>query len=85
MRQKSCFGAPCPRLSLVFIDKGVQINGEYYKMEVLDMHLLPTAWTFYEDDYFCFHHTQQTAFNSGTAKICLILFPKLSSLSACQI
>jgi hypothetical protein len=79
-------------LAVVFIDRGVKINGEYYKMEVLEKHLLPAARTLYGEERSIFassktelHHTQQTAFNSGATKICQILFPKLSGLPARQM
>jgi hypothetical protein len=55
MRQQSRFGALFSkkgRLTLVFIDRGVNINGEYYKTEVLEKHLLPTARTLYGEGYF---------------------------------
>jgi hypothetical protein len=61
------------RLPLVYIDIGVNINGEYYKTEILEKHLLPAS------SKTKFHHTKQTAFNSGATKICQILFPKLAS------
>jgi hypothetical protein len=63
------------RLTLVFIDRGVNINGEYYKMEVLKEYLLPTARKLYGEEYFFasnkteLHHTQQKAFNSDATKI----------------
>jgi hypothetical protein len=42
------------RLPLVYIDIGVNINGEYYKTEILEKHLLPAARILYEEEYFCF-------------------------------
>jgi hypothetical protein len=42
------------RLPLVFIDRGVKINTEYYKKEVLQRILLPEAQKFYGDKYYCF-------------------------------
>jgi hypothetical protein len=57
------------------------INGEYYKTEVLKKHLMA------REQYFCFQQDSvpsHTA-NSDASKICQILFPKLSGLLARQI
>jgi hypothetical protein len=50
------------RLPLAFIDRGVKINAEYYKKEVLQRILLPEA----RDEYYCF---QQDGAPSHTANI----------------
>jgi hypothetical protein len=58
------------RLPLVFIDTGVKINGEYYKMEVFEKYLLPAVQT-YRKDYFSFQQDgalSYTALNSGATK-----------------
>jgi len=57
------------KLPLLFIDKGVKINGDYYIQHVLQDHLLPEAKKLFDDDYFLFQqdsapahkyqHTQQ--------------------------
>lgn len=54
------------KLPLVFIDKGVKINKEYYLEEVLKKHLLPDAKALFGDDYFCF---QQDSAPAHKAKI----------------
>jgi hypothetical protein len=54
------------RLRLVFIDRGVKINTEYYKTEVLERILLPEAQKLYGDEYYCF---QQDGEPSQTANI----------------
>jgi hypothetical protein len=41
-------------LTLVFIDREVKINGEYYKTEVLEKQLLPAARPLYGEKYFSF-------------------------------
>jgi hypothetical protein len=47
------------RLPLIFIDinRRVKYNGEYYKTEILEKHLLPAARTFFEffKKYECFY------------------------------
>jgi hypothetical protein len=40
-------------LALVFIDRGVKNNAEYYKKEVLLRILLPEAQKLYGDEYYC--------------------------------
>jgi hypothetical protein len=45
------------RLPLIFIDRGVKINGEYYKTEILEKYLLPATRILYGyliEEYFCF-------------------------------
>jgi transposase len=42
------------KLPLVFIDKGVKINANYYKTEVLEKVLLPNMQSMYGDDYYCY-------------------------------
>jgi hypothetical protein len=32
----------------------VNINGEYYKTDVLEKYLLPATWILYGEEYFCF-------------------------------
>jgi hypothetical protein len=54
------------RLPLVFIDREVTVNAEYYKKEVLQRILLPEAQKFYEDECYCF---QQDGAPSHTANI----------------
>jgi hypothetical protein len=54
------------RLPLVFMDRGVKINAEYYKTEVLQRILLPEAKKSYGDEYHCF---QQDGVPSHTANI----------------
>lgn len=50
------WGAICNRgkLPLVFIDKGVKINQNYYIEEVLEKNLKPEAEKLFGDDYYCF-------------------------------
>jgi hypothetical protein len=64
MSQQSWFTVPF--LSLVFIDGGVKINGEHYKIEVLEKNLLPAARLLCGEEYFAsskteLHHIQQKA------------------------
>jgi hypothetical protein len=40
--------------SLVVIDRGVKINAEYYKTEILQRILVPEAQKLYGDEYYCF-------------------------------
>jgi hypothetical protein len=40
-------------LPLVFIDRGVKINAEYYKTEFLERILLPEAQKLYGNEYYC--------------------------------
>jgi hypothetical protein len=54
------------RLPLVFINRGVKINAEYYKKEVLQRILLPEPQKLYGDEYYCF---QQDGAPSHTANI----------------
>jgi hypothetical protein len=76
------------RLSLVLID------GKYYKTEVLEKLLLPTAWTFYGEEYFCFQqdeapsHTVQKWFNENLPDFiskyeCSPSSPDLNTLDFC--
>lgn len=62
------WGAICPRgkLPLLFIERGVKINKEYYIQNVLENHLLPHAMELYGDNYFCF---QQDGAPSHKAKV----------------
>lgn len=61
------WGAISPRgkLPLLFIDRGVKINQEYYIQNVLKGHLLEHARKLYGNDYFCF---QQDSAPSHKAK-----------------
>lgn len=61
------WGAICERgkLPLVFIEKGVKVNQNYYKDEVLKKILLPEAQKLFKNDYFCF---QQDGAPAHTAK-----------------
>jgi uncharacterized membrane protein len=55
------------RVSLVFlIVIGVKINGEYYKREFFENHLLSAARTWYGEDYCC---SQQDGATSHTTNI----------------
>jgi hypothetical protein len=54
------------RLPLLFIDRGVKINAEYYKTEILERIFLPEAQKVYGDEYICF---QQYGAPSHTANI----------------
>lgn len=54
------------KLPLIFIDKGVKINAQYYLNEVLMNVVKPATTTMYGNDYFCF---QQDGAPSHTAKI----------------
>jgi hypothetical protein len=84
MRQQSWLAYPTG----FFNDRGVQINGEYYKTKGLEKHLLPAARTLYGQEYFCFQQDGAPSYhtaNSGAAKICQILFPELSGFPARQI
>lgn len=49
------------KLPLVFIEKGVKINQQYYKDEVLKKFLLPEAKKIYGDDYYCFQQDSAPA------------------------
>jgi transposase InsO family protein len=49
------------RIPLVFIDRGVKINAEYYKTEVLVRILLPEAQTLHGDEYYCFQQDGATS------------------------
>lgn len=42
------------KLPLLYIEKGVKINQEYYLENVLKQHLLPHATTLFGKEYFCF-------------------------------
>lgn len=53
------------KLPLLFIEKGVKINADYYIQHVLKDHLLPHAESLYENDYYCF---QQDSAPSHKAK-----------------
>jgi hypothetical protein len=54
------------RLTLVFIDRRVKINAEYYKTGVLERILLPEPQKLNGDNYYCF---QQDEAPSHTANI----------------
>lgn len=60
------WGAVCTRgkLPLIFIDKGVKINAEYYKTEVLEKVVAPNLQRMFGDDYYIF---QQDGAPSHTA------------------
>lgn len=49
------------KLPLLFIDKGVKINQEYYISNVLENHLLVHAKEMYGEDYFCFQQDSAPA------------------------
>lgn len=53
------------KLSLLFIEKGVKVNAQYYLDQVLRAHLLPEAQKLFGEDYFCF---QQDGAPSHTAR-----------------
>jgi transposase len=42
------------KLPLLFIEKGVKVDTNYYIQHVLKDHLLPHATSLYGDDYYCF-------------------------------
>jgi inhibitor of nuclear factor kappa-B kinase subunit alpha len=62
------WGAISPRgkLPLIFIEKGVKINANYYLEEVLKKNVMPNAKSLFGDDYYCF---QQDGAPSHTANI----------------
>ena len=61
------WGAICKRgkLPLIFIEKGVKINQQYYLDNVLKSHLLVEAKKLFGDEYYCF---QQDGAPAHTAK-----------------
>jgi hypothetical protein len=61
-------------ISLVFIDGGVKINGEYYKTEVLEKHSVPTARILYGEEYSFFQQDGSPSHhNSGASKIKIVV------------
>lgn len=61
------WGAISPRgtLPLLFIDRGVKINQDYYIETVLKNHLLVHATKIYGDDYYCFQQDSAPAHKSN--------------------
>lgn len=64
------WGAICKRgkLPLVFIEKGVKINAQYYKTEVLEKVLLPNLQKLYGDDYYVFQQDGAPAHTSNVVQ-----------------
>lgn len=58
--------SPRGKFPLIFIEKGVKINANYYVEEVLKKNLKPNAEKLFQDDYYCF---QQDGAPSHTANL----------------
>ena len=56
------------KLPLLFIDKGVKVNQEYYLNNVLIHHLLPFAKKLYGDQPFCFQQDSAPAHKAKTVQ-----------------
>lgn len=54
------------KFPLVFIERGVKINANYYLEEILKKNVLPNATQMYGDEYYCF---QQDGAPSHTANV----------------
>lgn len=54
------------KFPLIFIEKGVKINANYYVEEVLKKNVMPNAVKLFQDDYYCF---QQDGAPSHTANL----------------